>query len=34
MSCCIGPGFDYKDFEMIRDTNNNFRLDKAIKNLI
>ena len=34
VSCCVGPGFDYKDFELLRDTNHIARLDKAINDLI
>ena len=34
MSCCVGPGFDFKDFELLRNTNHTSRLDKAINDLI
>ena len=34
VSCCVGPGFDFKDFEMLRNTNHASRLDKAIKDFI
>ena len=34
VSCCVGPGFDFKDFEMLRNTNHASRLDKATNNLI
>ncbi len=34
VSCCVGPGFDFKDFELIRNTNHTYRLDKAINDLI
>ncbi len=34
VSCCVGPGFDFKDFEILRNTNKYSRLDKAINNLI
>ena len=34
VSCCVGPGFDFKDFELLRNTNYNSRLDKAINDLI
>ena len=34
VSCCVGPGFDFKDFEMLRNTNYTSRLDKASKDLI
>ena len=33
-SCCVGPGFDFKDFELLRNTNHISRLDKAINELI
>ena len=32
--CCVAPGFDFKDFELLRNTNHSSRLDKAISNLI
>ena len=34
VSCCVGPGFDFKDFEMLRNTNHASKLDKAINHLI
>ena len=34
VSCCVGPGFNFKDFELLRNTNHNSLLDKAINNLI
>ena len=34
VSCCVGPGFDFKDFELLRDTNHNSRIDKAFNDLI
>ena len=34
VSCCVGPGFDFKDFELRRNTNHTSRLDKAINDLI
>ena len=34
VSCCVGPGFDFKDFELLRNTNHISRLDKAINDLI
>jgi len=34
VSCCVGPGFDFKDFELLRNTNHTSRLDKAINDLI
>ena len=34
VSCCVGPGFDFKDFELLKNTNHTSRLDKAINDLI
>ena len=34
VSCCVGPGFDFKDFEMLRNTKYKSRLDKVISDLI
>ena len=34
VSCCVGPGFDFKDFELLRNTNHMSRLDKAINDLM
>ena len=34
LSCCVGPGFDYEDFEILRNTNYTSSLDKAIKDFI
>ena len=34
VSCCVGPGFDFKDFELLKNTNQISRLDKAINDLI
>jgi len=34
VSCCVGPGFDFKDFELLRDTDCISRLDKAIEDFI
>ena len=34
VSCCVGPGFDFNDFEMLRDINPSLRPDKAINDLI
>ena len=33
-SCCVGPGFDFKDFEMLRNIDLSLRPTKAIKELI
>ena len=33
VSCCIGPGFDLKYFELLRNINHTSRLDKAINDL-
>ena len=32
--CCVCPGFDFKDFEMVRNTNHISRLDKAKNDFI
>ena len=32
--CCVGPGFDFKDFEMLRNVDPSLRPTKAIKELI
>jgi predicted cupin superfamily sugar epimerase len=34
VSCCVGPGFDFNDFELLRNTNHISRLDKSIDALI
>ena len=34
VSCCVGPGFDFKDFEMLRNINHSLRPDKAIHDLL
>ena len=34
VSCFVGPGFDFNDFELLRNRNNISRLDKAINDLI
>ena len=31
---CDSPDFDFKDFELLRNTNHTSRLDKAINDLI
>ena len=33
-SCCVGPGFDFQDFELLGNSNHISRLDKAINDLI
>ena len=33
-SCCVGPGFEFKDFEMLRNIDPSLRPLKAIKELI
>ena len=33
-SCCVGPGFDFKDFEMLRNIDPSVRPAKAIQELI
>ena len=32
--CCFGPRFHFKDFDLLRKSNHNSRLDKAINDLI
>ena len=32
--CCVSFGFDFKDFELLRNTNHISRLDKAINDFI
>ncbi|MBO8203930.1 cupin domain-containing protein [Prochlorococcus marinus CUG1415] len=34
VSCCVGPGFDFKDFELLSNINYASRLGKAINDLI
>ena len=34
VSCCVGPGFDFKDFELLINTRHISRLDKAIEDFI
>jgi len=34
VSCCFVTGFDFKDFELLRNTNHISVLDKAINDLI
>ena len=34
VTCCVGTGFDFKDFELLKNTNHISRLDKAINALI
>ena len=33
-SCCVGPGFDFSDFEMLRNLDPSLRPTKALKKLI
>ena len=33
-SCCVGPGFDFSDFEMLRNLDPSLRPTKALKELI
>ena len=33
-SCCVGPGFDFKDFEMLKNVDPSLRPAKAIQELI
>ena len=30
VSCCVGAGLDFEDFELLRNRDHFFRLDKAI----
>ena len=34
VSCCVGPGFDFKDFELLRNKDRISKLDKAIEDFI
>ena len=34
VSFCVGPEFDFEDFELLRNTNHISRLNKAINNFI
>ena len=34
VSCSVGPGFDFKDFELLRNISQTSRLDKVINDLI
>ena len=33
-SCCVGPGFDFSDFEMLKNKNPSLRPTKALKELL
>ena len=33
-SCCVGPGFDFSDFEILRNLDPSLRPNKALKELI
>ena len=33
-SCCVGPGFDFSDFQMLRNLEPSLRPTKALKELI
>ena len=33
-SCCVGPGFDFSDFELLRNTDPSLRPNKALSELI
>ena len=33
-SCCVGPGFDFSDFEMLRNLDPSLRPTKALKELL
>ena len=34
VSCCVGPGFDFRDFELLRNLDISLRPDKAINELL
>ena len=34
VSCCVGPGFNFRDFEMLKNINQTLRPDKAIHDLM
>jgi len=34
VSCSVGPGYDFKDFALLRNKNHIYRLDKEINDLI
>jgi len=34
VSCCVGPGFDFEDFEMLRDMPKESWPEKALDKLI
>ena len=34
VSCCVGPGFDFSDFEMLRNLDPSLRPNKALKELM
>ena len=34
VSCCVGPGFDFSDFQMLRNLEPSLRPTKALKELI
>ncbi len=34
VSCCVGPGFDFEDFQMLRDLPKQYWPEKAIRELI
>ena len=34
ISCCVGPGFEFMDFEMLKNIDPSLRPAKAIKELI
>ena len=33
-SCCVGPGFDFSDFQILRNLDPSLRPTKALKELI
>ena len=34
VSCCVGPGFDFMDFEMLRNIDPSLRPNKALKDFM
>ena len=34
VSCCVGPGFDFMDFEMLRNIDHSLRPNKALKDFM
>ena len=34
VTCCVGPGFDFNDFQMLRDIDPSLRPNKAVSDLV